>query len=81
MSTEHGRVPDRLLSVAELATYLGVSQMSIYLWRKKGVIPATRLGTRSLRFDVCEVLAALRRQAAEADKQKAVAAGANDEKK
>ncbi len=49
-------VPDKLLSVAELATYLGVSQMTIYLWHKEGRISAIRLGTRSLRFDVAAVL-------------------------
>lgn len=57
MDTQHTPVPglQRLLSIEELAAYLGIPKQSIYDWRVDGRGPrAYRLGKR-LRFAVADV--------------------------
>ena len=53
----------RLLSVPELAEYLGVPVSTLYLWRTQGVgATGFRVG-KQLRYRVDDVLAWLKRQA------------------
>lgn len=55
MSTnENKNVPERWLSVKEIAEHLAVSKESIYGWVKNGSIPAHKIG-RFWRFKVSEI--------------------------
>jgi excisionase family DNA binding protein len=45
---------DRWLSLAEIATYLGVSKDSVYRWVEKGKMPAHKVG-RQWKFKITEV--------------------------
>ena len=45
----------RLLTVRELAAFLGLHQKTIYDWSSRGELPCLRLGNR-LRFDPNDVL-------------------------
>ncbi|MFT6401496.1 MAG: excisionase family DNA binding protein [Pseudohongiellaceae bacterium] len=47
-------MPDRWLSVEEIAEYLGVSKDTIYAWREKKGLPAHRIG-RFWKFKAEEV--------------------------
>jgi excisionase family DNA binding protein len=40
-----------LLTVAETAARLGLSEQTIRVWAKSGKLPVIRLSSRSLRFD------------------------------
>jgi len=52
-----------LLSVTELATYLGVPDSTLYLWRSRGEgPPAVKIGKR-LRYRTADVVAWLESQA------------------
>lgn len=54
---------DRLLTVAELAEYLGVSPHTIYQWRYRSEgPPGFRLGKGQVRYRESEVLAWLEAQ-------------------
>lgn len=53
---------DELITQDELARRLGVSTHTVARWRRRGLIPSRRLGTRLLRFDYHEVQAALERR-------------------
>jgi excisionase family DNA binding protein len=45
---------EKLLTVPELATYLSVSQKTIYGWTESGYIPHIKVG-RLVRFDLAKV--------------------------
>jgi excisionase family DNA binding protein len=47
-------MPERWLSVKEIAVHLGVSKESIYNWVSEGKIPAHKIG-RFWKFKVSEV--------------------------
>jgi len=53
---------ERLVTVAELAAKLAVSQREVYRLALTGRVPGFRVG-RGWRFDVTEVLPALREEA------------------
>ena len=53
--------PASLVSVGELAALIGVHQQTIYRLVRSGRLPFSRVGDRTLRFNVQEVLDALRR--------------------
>jgi excisionase family DNA binding protein len=42
----------RLLDLAAAATYLGITPRQLKDLRHRGIIPATKLGPKTLRFDV-----------------------------
>jgi excisionase family DNA binding protein len=44
----------KLLSVAELAELLGISDHTVYAWVSKGRLPCVKLGTRTM-FDPREI--------------------------
>jgi len=44
----------RFLTVAEVATYLGMSEDAIRKWVQRGYIPASNFG-RSVRFDIKKI--------------------------
>ena len=48
----------KLFTAKELATYLGLSEQSVYRYVRQGIIPAKAIG-RQRRFDREQVLAAL----------------------
>ena len=50
--------PDELLTIAEVCTLLKVTRGALHNYKKKGLIPAHRLGAK-VRFKKSEVLAAL----------------------
>lgn len=45
----------RLLTVAEVSDITGLSTKTIYRWARVDLIPAKRVGTRSVRFDPREI--------------------------
>ena len=51
---------DRLLDAKELAGKLGVKPCTVLIWANQGKIPALRLTPKTLRFELEEVLDALR---------------------
>jgi excisionase family DNA binding protein len=67
-TTTHGdtRLPE-LLSLRDLAAYLGVPPSSVYFWRSQGKGPRGFLVGKQLRFRVADVDAWLQEQAARAD--------------
>ena len=46
---------EKLMSIKEVAEFLGVSKMAIYKWAKKGFIPCLRVG-RQYRFIKEEII-------------------------
>ncbi|MFC1584557.1 helix-turn-helix transcriptional regulator [Fibrobacterota bacterium] len=48
-------MPERYLSVIEIAEYLGVKRDTIYKWVEKKNMPAHRVGGRLLKFTTKEV--------------------------
>ncbi len=59
METEYfeSRLPVRLLTVGEVARYLGVHSSSVRRWEKKGLLKSYAIGLRNnLRFAQEEVL-------------------------
>jgi excisionase family DNA binding protein len=55
-----------LLTTPELAEKLRVNRNTIVIWAKNGQIPSVRLGSKTLRYDLAEVLAALKANSAKA---------------
>lgn len=55
-------MPVRLLTADELAEVIGVSVGTIAEWAKAGRIPAIRFSTRVQRFDLDEVIDAIKCQ-------------------
>ena len=53
------RLP-KTLTVEELGDYLRVTPDTIREWVRKGRIPCYRIGRKTIRFDLDEVVAALR---------------------
>jgi len=51
---------DRLMDAKELAGKLGVKPCTVLIWASQGKIPALRLTPKTLRFELSEVLDALR---------------------
>ena len=47
----HNRIDKKLITVNQLAEYLGVSPKTIYGWHYRGLITAERVGPRLIRFD------------------------------
>ncbi len=45
---EPGQRPDRtqIMTTKEIAKYLGVHEMTVYRWLKKGVLPGFKIGGR-----------------------------------
>jgi excisionase family DNA binding protein len=62
MRTAH----DDLLTAAELADRLRVKPETVLGWHRSGRIPSIRLSHKVLRFNLGEVVAALKRPAGEA---------------
>jgi excisionase family DNA binding protein len=58
-----GTHPDSCLTAAELAQRLRVTSTTVLRWHRAGKIPAVKISAKVLRFDVAEVMAALRRSA------------------
>jgi predicted DNA-binding transcriptional regulator AlpA len=50
-----------LLKQRELARVLGVSSRTLDNWKRRKTIPAIKISTRCVRFELASVLAALRR--------------------
>ena len=50
---------DRLLLTRELAERLGVEPETVRRWTREGLIPACRIGVKTLRFDLEQVLATI----------------------
>ncbi len=50
----HRGMPPKLMTVAEVAGWLGVAPKTIYKWAALGKLPCVRMGTL-LRFDPCEI--------------------------
>ncbi len=50
---------DTLMSVSETKAMLGVSEVSLYKWRKNGVLPYHRLNTR-IYFRKSEIMEAMK---------------------
>jgi len=46
---------DSLLTVSEVAAFLGIHGKTVYAWVARGVFPCVRVGTR-IRFDRRDVL-------------------------
>ncbi len=59
-SSEPPRSEARLLRISELAAHLGVTKAQIYRLSAAGRIPRYKAGHRTVRYDLDEVLAALR---------------------
>jgi predicted site-specific integrase-resolvase len=59
---QHAR--DDLLTAAELGDRLRVKPSTILEWQRSGRIPSIRLSHKVLRFDLADVLGALKRSAA-----------------
>jgi excisionase family DNA binding protein len=57
MQTAH----DDLLTAAELADRLRVKPETVLAWHRSGRIPSIRLSHKVLRFNLAEVVAALKR--------------------
>ncbi len=51
---------DEVLTAEEMAGHLSVKPETITRWARQGLIPVCRLTTKTLRFDVKQVMAALR---------------------
>lgn len=52
-----------LMTVVDLANYLNLSKSTVYLWVKKGLIPAIKIeGTKTLRFDKDDINRTLKNQ-------------------
>jgi excisionase family DNA binding protein len=56
----------RLVSVHTLSEILDVSESKLYSLATKGEIPSVRIGKRSIRFNVADVMAALPKKGATA---------------
>lgn len=62
-----------LMTVVDLANYLNLSKATIYLWVKKGIIPAMKIeGTKTLRFDKEDVDRVLKARSATNNNQSPV---------
>jgi excisionase family DNA binding protein len=61
---EPAETTERYLDVGEVAKVLGVTEMTVYRWARRGQLPARRFG-RSLRFLLsdCDAAARLREMA------------------
>lgn len=53
----------RLVSGVELARIVSVTSDTIARWRRADLIPSVRINRRTIRFDLDDVLAALKQQA------------------
>lgn len=62
---------ERLLTIEEISSALGVSQKTIYKWSHLGTIPIARAG-RLLRFDEAAVMEWLRRKREPVKRQRAI---------
>lgn len=51
-----GVITDRLATANELARVLQVKRRTIIMWAKQNKIPSQRMGSRTIRFDMPEVL-------------------------
>ena len=56
-----GTCPDSCLTAAELARHLRVTTPTVLRWHRAGKIPAVRITAKVLRFDLTDVLTALKR--------------------
>ncbi len=45
----------RLLNEKQAAEYLGLSPITVGIWRREGKLPHIRLGERSVRYDQAEL--------------------------
>ena len=52
--------PQRLRTARVIADRIGVTAETIRVWVRRGIIPTYRAGQKTLRFDLEEVLSALR---------------------
>jgi excisionase family DNA binding protein len=53
--------PDSCLTAAELAERLRVTTPTVLRWHRAGKIPAIQITAKVLRFDLADVLTAIRR--------------------
>ncbi len=49
-----------MLSAREAAALLGVARATVLRWARAGLLPATRVGPKLIRFSRADVLAAVR---------------------
>jgi len=54
-----------LLTIKELAERLKLKPRTVRLWWRKGLLPGISIGHRFVRFDIAEVIEALKKQGAE----------------
>lgn len=52
----------QLVAVGVVADAIGIGPATVRRWAREGRIPSIRLSTRTLRFDLAEVMAALPRK-------------------
>jgi|11_taG_2_1085331.scaffolds.fasta_scaffold62855_2 predicted site-specific integrase-resolvase len=47
---------ENLITEKELSKIIGISKVSLHFWRNKGKIPYYKLGTRTIRYKLSDVL-------------------------
>lgn len=47
---------DRFLTMEEVGKLIGLDRSTIYNWKRKGLLPYYKLGKRSVRFKLSEIL-------------------------
>ena len=60
----------RLITAAQLARVLNVTGNTVSKWRQKGLIPFIKINASVVRYDVTDVVAALKAQSAVAEAPK-----------
>ena len=53
---------ENLITEKELSKIIGISKVSLHFWRNKGKIPYYKLGTRTIRYKLSDVLKKLNEQ-------------------
>ncbi len=56
-------IDNRLIDARELAEHLGINLGLVYRWSSDGRIPRYKLGHKTVRFRLCEVLRVFREEA------------------
>ena len=56
-------IDNRLIDARELAEHLGINLALVYRWSSDGRIPRYKLGHKTVRFRLCEVLRVFREEA------------------
>jgi excisionase family DNA binding protein len=59
MTDNTATTDDRYVTTAELSRMLGVRVETVLIWARKGLIPHIRLGYRTIRYPLADVMRAL----------------------